>query len=89
MLSLYCVKPFAFTSNDEDMAYLLAQHATVAVAAARHEHHLELAADARRMIGEATGILMERFSLDSPKAFAVLRRYSQDTNTNCATLRST
>ncbi len=27
------------------------------------------------------GILMERYNLDGDQAFAILRRYSQDTNT--------
>jgi AmiR/NasT family two-component response regulator len=37
--------------------------------------------DARKLVGQAMGILMERFDLDGDQAFAVLRRYSQDTNT--------
>ena len=38
------------------------------------------AVDARKLVGQAMGILMERFDLDSDRAFAVLRRYSQDNN---------
>jgi AmiR/NasT family two-component response regulator len=54
--------------------------------AVHHEHvtdtgHLKVAVDARKLIGQAMGILMERYSLDSDRAFEVLRRYSQDTNT--------
>jgi response regulator NasT len=39
---------------------------------------------ARTLIGQAQGILMERFSLDADRAFQVLRRYSQDGNVKLA-----
>jgi AmiR/NasT family two-component response regulator len=38
------------------------------------------ALDSRKLIGQAQGILMERFDLDDTHAFEVLRRYSQDSN---------
>jgi AmiR/NasT family two-component response regulator len=38
------------------------------------------AVDARKLIGQAMGMLMERFDMDADRAFAVLRRYSQDHN---------
>ena len=39
-----------------------------------------MAVDARKRIGQAQGILMERFDLTDDQAFAVLLRYSQDNN---------
>ena len=81
VLSLYHDKPNAFSDDDEAIAYILARHATVAIATARHEAQLAQAMDARKLVGQAQGILMERHDLTSDEAFNVLRRYSQDTNT--------
>lgn len=80
-LSLAAGKPHAFEADDVDVAHLLARHASVAVASARQEETLHQAVDARGLIGQAQGILMERFTLDADRAFAILRRYSQDHNT--------
>jgi GAF domain-containing protein len=81
VLSLYTLHPDAFTTDDEAVAHILARHAAVAVATARQEETLARAVDARKLVGQAMGILMERFDLDGDQAFAVLRRYSQATNT--------
>ncbi|MEV5967375.1 GAF and ANTAR domain-containing protein [Kribbella sp. NPDC051952] len=81
VLSLYNDHPDAFSFDDEAIAHILARHASVAVATARHEVAMTQAVDARKLVGQAMGILMERFDLDADQAFAVLRRYSQDTNT--------
>jgi GAF domain-containing protein len=81
VLSLYNTQPKAFTVDDEAIAHILARHASVAVATARHEVSMAQAVDARKLVGQAMGILMERFDMNGDQAFAVLRRYSQDTNT--------
>jgi len=47
----------------------------------RFSANLAQAVDARKLVGQATGILMERYDLDGDRAFTVLRRYSQDINT--------
>jgi AmiR/NasT family two-component response regulator len=62
------------------MAHVFAQHASVALATAKREEGLRVAIDTRHLIGQAQGILMERFGLTADKAFSVLRRYSQDHN---------
>jgi GAF domain-containing protein len=81
VLSLYNTQPQAFTVDDEAIAHILARHASIAVATARHEVSMAQAVDARKLVGQAMGILMERFDMNGDQAFAVLRRYSQDTNT--------
>jgi GAF domain-containing protein len=81
VLGLYSATPDAFDADDEAVAHILARHASVAVATARKEASLAQAVDARKLVGQAMGILMERYGLDGDRAFAILKRYSQDTNT--------
>lgn len=81
VLGLYSDRPDAFGEDDEAIAHILARHASVAVASARHEATMAQAVDARKLVGQAMGILMERFDVDGDRAFAILKRYSQDTNT--------
>ena len=81
VLGLYSPVADAFDADDEAIAHILAQHASVAVASARHEETMAQAVDARKLVGQAMGILMERFDVDGDRAFAILKRYSQDTNT--------
>jgi transcriptional regulator with GAF, ATPase, and Fis domain len=80
VLGLYSTRLDAFSDDDEAVAHILARHASVAVASARRDKNMAEAVDARKLVGQAMGILMERFDLDADRAFTVLRRYSQDTN---------
>ncbi|HEU4946776.1 MAG TPA: GAF and ANTAR domain-containing protein [Kribbella sp.] len=79
-LDLYDAEPDRFDADDEAVAQILGRHASVALSQARQESTLWQAIDARKLIGQAQGMLMERFDLDADQAFAVLRRYSQDYN---------
>jgi GAF domain-containing protein len=81
VLGLYSPVPDAFSEDDEAIAHILARHASVALASARHEETMAQAVDARKLVGQAMGILMERFDVDGDRAFAILKRYSQDNNT--------
>jgi ANTAR domain len=55
----------------------LRRHAALALSSAINEAGLNVALDTRKLIGQAQGMLMERYGLDEPRAFEVLRRYSQ------------
>jgi hypothetical protein len=57
----------------------VAVSAAIAEAAA-HIRQLRTALDSRDVIGQAKGILMERYRLTPDGAFALLARASQDTN---------
>lgn len=79
-LNLYADQVYAFGADDLAVAEIFARHASVALAAAHNEAGLQLAVDARKLIGQAQGILMERFDIDPDRAFDVLRRFSQAHN---------
>ena len=81
VLSLFNTQPNAFSADDEAIAHILARHASVAVASARDDETMAAAVDARKLVGQAMGILMERFDLDETRAFEILKRYSQQHNT--------
>lgn len=79
-LNLYSRTTDAFDHDSIDIARLLATHVSVALKSALSDEQLQLAIDSRNVIGQAQGILMERFSLDAARAFSVLSRISQDRN---------
>ncbi|SNR81189.1 ANTAR domain-containing protein [Haloechinothrix alba] len=79
-LNLYSGKPGAFDDRSEQIGWLLASHAAVAFANARTDAQLHEALATRTDIGEALGIIMERYVLAEHDAFAVLTKASQDHN---------
>lgn len=79
-LNLYSREVDAFDSEATDVARVLSTHVSVALRAMQADEDLRIAVDSRNLIGQAQGILMERFSLQSDGAFAVLSRISQDRN---------
>jgi len=79
-LNLYSKDVDAF---DEDEAYTgtyLAAQIAVAVAEEQQTDSLRIGALNRTIIGQAQGILMERYKIDADQAFNVMRRVSQDNN---------
>ena len=79
-LNLYSSQTAEFTEDDIAVATIFSRHASVALAAAHSEDGLQVAIDARKLIGQAQGILMERFDIDDDRAFTFMRRQSQDRN---------
>ena len=79
-LNLYHSRPHHFSAADLQVAHVLARHAAIAMSRVQESDHLWRAIDARKLIGQAQGILMERYDLDDDHAFEVLRRYSQNSN---------
>ncbi len=63
---------------------ILAAHAAAAILASRESHQLQAALLSRDLIGQAKGILMERFSIDAVGAFEMLRKLSQQMNVRLA-----
>jgi GAF domain-containing protein len=79
-INVYWAHPRTITADDVAFVNILARHAALAMSSAMNEAGLNVALDTRKLIGQAQGILMERFGLDDARAFEVLRRYSQDHN---------
>lgn len=79
-LNLYSRETGYFTETQQESAQLIARQSAAALAAAIETADLCQAVEARTMIGQAQGILMERFGVDADQAFAVLMRYSQHHN---------
>ena len=57
-------------------AHLFAALAAGVLAGARHRHHMALALEHRDVLGQATGMLMERHGFSSGRAFAALSHAS-------------
>lgn len=79
-LNVYAARPDAFDDDDVAVTTILARHASVALTSSRDVEGLRRAVDARKLIGMAMGIVMERYGVEPDQAFEVLRRYSQDRN---------
>jgi GAF domain-containing protein len=79
-LNLYSTRAGAFGPDDVEHGLALSAHLALAYVASHEIETLNLALDTRTLIGQAAGILMERHQLDGDRAFAVLKRVSQETN---------
>jgi transcriptional regulator with GAF, ATPase, and Fis domain len=80
-LNLYSTSEGGIDPAVEDTAQLFATHAALALGHVRQEEHLNTALYTRKVIGQAIGILMERYELDEDRAFQYLTRASQHGNT--------
>jgi GAF domain-containing protein len=80
-LNLFGHQPRVWDTEAETIGMVLAAHAAAAVMASRDGDQLQSALSTRDRIGQAKGIIMERYGLDDVAAFAMLRQLSQDTNT--------
>ncbi|VXB32478.1 GAF and ANTAR domain-containing protein [Aeromicrobium sp. 9AM] len=79
-LNLYGASEATFTPEDIALAALFARQGALALGYARTEEGLREALETRTVIGQAQGLLMERFGIDADRAFSTLRRYSQHHN---------
>ncbi|BBX00625.1 hypothetical protein BST36_01195 [Mycolicibacterium moriokaense] len=80
-LNMFAFKPHAFDAEDETVATVLAAHAAAAILASREGEQLQSALATRDRIGQAKGIIMERYGVDELRAFDMLKQLSQDSNT--------
>lgn len=85
-LNLFSTRPHVFDAEAIHVGEVLAAHAAIALVAARREQQLHSAIASRDLIGQAKGMLMERFAVDADRAFAMLVTLSQETNVPVATI---
>ena len=79
-LNLYGTTDEGIDPEAPGIAVMFASHAASALGWAHTEEHLNAAITSRKMIGQAIGIVMERYQIDEGKAFEFLARVSQTEN---------
>jgi GAF domain-containing protein len=79
-LNLYSTSVEALAADTVRTAQLFATHAALALTRARTEDLLNSTIASRQVIGQAVGILMERYRMTEARAFQFLARASQTSN---------
>ncbi|MBC2934666.1 GAF and ANTAR domain-containing protein [Nocardioides sp. zg-1228] len=79
-LSMYSTEADAFSAEDKSEGMALAAHIALAVLAAQRLDQYEAALDSRTLIGQACGVVMERYDVDADRAMALLTRLSSTHN---------
>jgi ribosomal protein S18 acetylase RimI-like enzyme len=79
-LTLYSTSLSQFQPSVLASAGVFAHLASIAVAVAQERQQFGEAVTSHAVVGQAKGILMERFGITADQAFAVLRRYSSHRN---------
>lgn len=80
-LNLYAEAAHAFGEEAIELGLVFAAHTTVAWNMMRRQEQFRSALASRDIIGQAKGILMERFDINAMAAFDLLRKLSQESNT--------
>ena len=79
-LNLFGIEPDVFTLEMEAVGAMLATHAATALIADDERLQFQSALASRDTIGQAKGILMERYGVDDRTAFAMLVKISQESH---------
>lgn len=79
-LNLYAARPHVFDEDSADTGALFAAQAALVLQGAQRAAGLLVALENRDVIGQAKGILMERFGVGQAAAFGMLVESSQHTN---------
>ena len=79
-LNLYSTTGEGIHAEAVDIATLFATHVALTLGWARTQEQLTHALETRKMIGEAVGVVMERYQINEEKAFAFLARVSMNGN---------
>ena len=85
-LNLYALEPNSIDQDSIQLGSMFAGQIAVAMGWARQDQTMTEALATRNVIGQAVGIVMERYQVDSDRAFAFLVRLSQTRNTKLRTV---
>jgi hypothetical protein len=77
-LLLLADQPGELDADAKDAGEILAIHAALTLDALHHDRHYRSALGSRDIIGQAKGVLMERFDIDAIGAFALLTRLAEE-----------
>ncbi len=79
-LNVYADEPDVFTDETEEVGLIFATHSALAWNSARRDEQFQKALMSRDFIGQAKGMIMERYGIGAIQAFEMLRKLSQDSN---------
>ena len=79
-LNVYAEHAHAFGPETREIGMIFAAHSSVAWNTARRDEQFKSALASRDIIGQAKGMIMERYRVDAVRAFELLRKLSQDSN---------
>lgn len=79
-LNLYAAATRAFDEDSVAIGLAFATHTGLVWTLVRRSEHFQTALASRDIIGQAKGIVMERFNLDAERAFELLKKLSQKSN---------
>jgi GAF domain-containing protein len=83
-LNLFGHQAGVWDTDAETTGAILAAHAATAILAQRQDEQMQAALLTRDRIGQAKGIIMQSYGVDDVRAFEMLRRISQETQTKLA-----
>ncbi len=79
-LNFFAERPHAFTEESVELGLIFATHISLAWAALRRQEQFRSALASRDVIGQAKGMIMERYRVDAVQAFELLKQLSQRSN---------
>ncbi|HWF70413.1 MAG TPA: GAF and ANTAR domain-containing protein [Mycobacterium sp.] len=85
-LNFYAEQPDVFDDDAVELGLIFATHTALAWKLLRREEQFRSALASRDIIGQAKGMIMERFKIDAVQAFELLKRLSQNSNTPVTTV---
>lgn len=85
-LNFYAEYPGVFDDEAVEVGSILATHAALVWNLLRRDAQFRTALASRDIIGQAKGMIMERFDIDAVQAFELLKRLSQSSNMGVAAI---